>query len=382
MPVLVPANRVMNRCFYSTLVVFCLALLSFKAAAQQTPVPDLLLKDFKPVPMLHVPETRVERARFPVVDIHSHLNDAGAIMRPHAPANEVVQWMDRRNIRQIVILSGGWGERLQRVLDTMAKPFPDRFVVFTQPDWAQINEADFGRRMTAQIEDAVRRGARGLKVSKQLGLMVRDASGKLVAVDDPRLDEMWAVCGRLGIPVAIHSGDPEAFFHPIDGRNERYEQLVRRPEYRFVGEDYPSHLEIVQALERVFARHPDTLFISLHFGNWPENLDYVSGVLRKHSNVYVEFGARQGELGRQPHRARKFFLEFPDRILFGTDGNSEAPYSSYFRWLESEDDYFDYYSAPIQGRWKIYGLNLPDDVLENVYHRNAEKMFQQFKGGQ
>jgi uncharacterized protein len=370
----------MKRHLFAPSILSCLALLAQSGVAAENPSPDLLLKDFKPVPTLHVPETSVERARFPVIDVHSHLNDAGAILRPHASAQEVVQWMDRRNVRQIVILSGGWGDRLQRVIDAMVKPFPGRFVVFTQPDWTRINEPDFGKRMAAQIEDAVVRGARGLKVSKQLGLMVRDASGKLVPVDDPRLDEMWAACGRLGIPVAIHSGDPEAFFHPIDGRNERYEQLVRRPDYRFSGKDYPSHLEIVQALERVFAKHPETMFISLHFGNWPENLDYVAGVLRKYPNVYVEFGARQAELGRQPHRARKFFLEFADRILFGTDGNSEAPYPSYFRWLETDDDYFDYYSAPIQGRWKIHGLNLPDDMLEKAYYQNAEKMFQQFKG--
>lgn len=329
--------------------------------------------------MLHLQEHPVESARFPVIDVHSHLNDAGMILKQHSSAKEIVGWMERRNIRQIVILTGGWGERLQRVLDEMVAPFPQRFVVFTQLDFSKIDVPDFGEQMVAQMRDAVRRGARGLKVTKILGLNVRDRSGKLVPVDDPRLDPAWAECGRLGIPVAIHSGDPEAFFEPIDGRNERYEQLVKRPEYRFYGADFPKHREIVDALERVFAKHPKTTFISLHVGNWPENLDYVSEMLRRRPNVHVEFGARQAELGRQPNRARRFFLEFSDRIMFGTDGNTEDIYPNIFRWLETDDDYFDYYYAPMQGRWKISGLHLPDDVLRKIYYKNAERIWKQFK---
>jgi uncharacterized protein len=234
--------------------------------------------------------------------------------------------------------------------------------------------------MVRQIDDAVSRGARGLKLLKDLGLGVRDKSGKLIAIDDPRLDPIWAECGRLGIPVFIHSADPEAFFYPIDATNERYEELVEHPDWSFYGKDYPGIEALLEARNRVFAKHPNTRFVSLHMG-WPENLDWVATMLDKHTNVMVEFGAREAELGRQPARSREFFLKYPDRIMFGTDnGMDEQMYRNLFRWLETPDDYFEPWGYPGQGRWLIYGMNMPDDVLEKIYHQNAEKLFAQFKG--
>ena len=184
-----------------------------------------------------------------------------------------------------------------------------------------------------------------------------------------------------GIPVAIHVTDPEAFFHPVDATNERYEELMNHPDWSFYGPNFPSKESILEARNRVFGRHPNTTFIALHVANWPENLDYVSEVLDRYPNVVVEFGARQAELGRQPRRARRFFLEYQDRILFGSDaGASEEMYRNYFRWLETADEYFEYWGYPNQGRWHIYGMELPDQVLEKVYHLNAERVFGQFKG--
>jgi predicted TIM-barrel fold metal-dependent hydrolase len=181
--------------------------------------------------------------------------------------------------------------------------------------------------------------------------------------------------------VAWHIADPEAFFRPLDGTNERYEGLIADPTFRFNGPQYPSQVSLLEAQQRVFARHPNTMFIALHF-DWPENIDYVSDVLNRCPNVVVEFGARENELGRQPHRARRFFMQFQDRILFGTDGLvTEAEYRNYFRWLETADDSFDYYGYyPIMGRWEIYGLDLPDPILEKIYHLNADRIFSQFKG--
>ena len=346
-----------------------------RKAAASDDKPPLLLRDFKPKSMLHAPAHAISRARFPVIDVHQHTNDASGIGR-HLPPAKVVEIMDQCNVKQIVILTGMWGEQLQKVIDETVKPYPGRFIVFTQIDWSKIDEPDFSRMMVDQLRDAVRRGARGLKVLKELGLMVKDKSGKLVTVDDPRLDPIWGECGRLGIPVAIHVTDPEAFFHPVDPTNERYEELSRHPDWSFYGPEFPSKEIILDARNRVFAKHPNTTFISLHVGNWPENLDYVSSVLRKYPNVVVEFGARQAELGRQPRRARRFFLEYQDRILFGTDfGMSEEMYRNHFRWLETADEYFEYWGYPNQGRWAIYGLNLPDNVLEKVYHQNAERVF-------
>ena len=340
----------------------------------------LLLRDFKPQSMLHAPVHQVDRARFPVIDVHQHVNDARA-RNEHMPLARLLEIMDQCNIQKIVILTGMWGEQLQKVVDEMVKPYPDRFMVFTQIDWSRIDQPDFAGQMVRQIDDAVERGARGLKVLKDFGLEVRYKTGQLVAVDDPLLDPIWEECGRLGIPVAIHVSDPEAFFHPVDGTNERYEELLENPNWSFYGLKFPSKESILAARDRMFAKHAHTTFISLHVGNWPENLDYVSTMLDRLPNVMVEFGAREAELGRQPRRAHKFFLDYQDRICFGTDMTpSEGLYRNHFRWLETADEYFDYWGSPSQGRWKIYGLDLPDPVLEKVYHLNAERVFRQFKG--
>jgi predicted TIM-barrel fold metal-dependent hydrolase len=200
-------------------------------------------------------------------------------------------------------------------------------------------------------------------------------------VDDPRLDPVWEECGRLGIPVSIHVSDPEAFFHPIDNKNERYEELTEHPDWSFYGSQFPSKESILAARDRVIARHPHTTFVALHVANWPENLGYVSRLLDQYPNVMTEFGAREAELGRQPRRAREFFLKYQDRIMFGTDNEvTEEMYRNHFRWLETGDEYFDYWGYPGQGRWKIYGMELPDSVLEKIYHLNAERMFGNFKG--
>jgi predicted TIM-barrel fold metal-dependent hydrolase len=341
----------------------------------------LLLKDYDPQSMLHLPSHEVPRAKFPVIDVHNHVNDAGGIHGEEIPPAEVIRRMDAANVKKIVILTGMWGDKLQGVIDKMVKPYPDRFMVFTQMDWSKINDASFSQEMVQQLDDAVRRGARGLKILKDLGLGVRDSSGKLIPVDDPRLDPVWEECGRLGIPVAIHTSDPEAFFTPTDKNNERYEELMSNPSWSFYGPKFPSKQTLLDQEHHVFAKHPHTTFIALHVANWPENLDAVASWLDKYPNMYVEFGAREAELGRQPRRARKFFLDYQNRIMFGTDSDSEkAMYANYFRWLETPDEYFAYAGYPGQGRWEIYGMELPDNVLEKVYNKNAEEILAQFKG--
>lgn len=367
--------------------VFCAVLLflipaaalcqdiGYKSAAGADEKKTLLLRDFHPKTMMHSKEHLVLRAKFPVFDVHQHVNDAMGI-EDHMDPAALVARMDKLNIKTIIILTGMWGEKLQHVIDEMVKPYPGRFLVFTQIDWSKINDANFTQEMVAQIDDGVRRGARGLKVLKDLGLGVKDKSGKFLAVDDPRLDPIWEECGRLGIPVSIHVTDPEAFFSPIDGNNERYEELIEHPDWSFYGPQFPSKQSILDARDRVIARHPHTTFIALHLANWPENLDHVSEELDRYPNMYVEFGAREAELGRQPRRSREFFMKYQDRIMFGTDNSPEEDmYTNHFRWLETADEYFDYWGYPGQGRWKIYGMALPDDVLEKVYHGTADKIF-------
>jgi len=354
--------------------------IGYKPAADADSKKTILLKDFQPEPALHAAAHEVQRAKFPVIDVHTHTNDAVGIGDRVDP-KEMVARMDRLNIKTIVILTGMWGDKLQTIVDTMVKPYPGRFLVFTQFDWSKINDPNFSQLMVQQLRDSVARGARGLKILKELGLGVRDATGKLITIDDSRLDPVWEECGRLGIPVFIHVGDPEAFFHPIDAHNERYEELIEHPDWSFYGPQYPSLPELMAQRDRMFAKHPHTTFAALHFGSWPENLDFVEQTLQKFLNVMIETGAREGELGRQPRRTREIFMKYSDRIMFGTDeGAGESMYRNYFRWFETDDEYFPYAQYPQQGRWMIYGLGLPDDVLEKVYHRNAERLFAEFKG--
>jgi uncharacterized protein len=202
--------------------------IGYTSAADAEQKKTLLLKDFHPQSMLHAPEHTIDRAKYYVIDVHNHTNDAMRI-EEHLPPARVVQIMDNTNVKTVVILTGMWGKKLQKVIDEMVKPYPGRFMVFSQIDFSKIDDPNFSQEMVGQFDDSVKRGARGLKQLKDLGLTIRDKSGKLVAVDDPRLDPIWEEAGRLGIPVSIHTSDPEAFFHPLDNTNERYEELIEHP---------------------------------------------------------------------------------------------------------------------------------------------------------
>jgi len=364
------------------------------AYAQQDPAKaPLPLKDYEPLSMLKVPETKVARARFPVVDFHTHLSFVDRNAKPEkasfrAKREEVLVVMDRKNVRTMVNLTGGYGAALDETIRYWQTPSPDRFVVFTEPWFNRVTESSFPQFQAGEIERAKKAGAKGLKVLKTLGLYLREqvTTGPLVKVDDRRFDPMWEACGAMKMPVAIHTSDPEAFFLPTDRFNERQEELSAHPDWSFHGRDFPSNRELHEARLRVAARHPRTQFVALHVGN-AEDLRWIGEWLDRHSNLHVEIGARIGELGRQPRMARKFFDKYQDRILFGTDAvpyGVETPqqvfgdllYEIYYRFLETEDEYFDYAPAPIppQGRWKIYGLGLPDGILKKVYHQNAARL--------
>jgi predicted TIM-barrel fold metal-dependent hydrolase len=372
-----------------------------QGAQTQAPSPAsgaLPLTDFQPKSMLSVPETRVERAKFPVIDVHTHLTFRvrsvagvahGEAMRAIATADELLPVMDRRNVQTMVNLTGGVGSGLKESIGRLQQPHPGRFVVFTEPSWDRLLEPGYPKWQADELARAKDAGARGVKVLKTLGLYLREqiTSGPLVKIDDPRFDPMWEACGALGLPVAIHVSDPEAFFLPIDRFNERYEELHAHPDWSFHGKDFPSNADLMAARDRVLARHPKTTFIGLHVGHGAENLAAVSAALDKYANLHVEIGARVGELGRQPRTSRRFFEKYQDRILFGTDAvprGTQTPqqifgddlYTIYFRFLETEDEYFDYAPAPVppQGRWRIYGLGLPDGILKKVYNENAKRL--------
>jgi predicted TIM-barrel fold metal-dependent hydrolase len=337
--------------------------------------------------MLRRPATDVVRPRFPVIDAHAHLGPTpfggGWFERPVA---DLLAILDEAGAEAIVDLDGGWGERLRAELDHYA-PVADRVVIFAGVDYDGFALDDaFGEREAERLREAAAIGARGLKVWKRLGLSARDRGGRLVAVDDARLDPLWATAGELGLPILIHVGDPIAFFEPLDGRNERYEELVEHPDWHFwpprPADDsdapgFPAFDEVMAAFRRVVERHPATTFIGAHVGCAAEDLDWVSAMLDACPNYAIDVAARLGELGRQPYTARDFFIRHEDRIVFGTDGDPDpGEYRRWYRFLETRDESFDYggEDVPLQGRWQIHGIGLPDDVLGKIYRDNARRL--------
>ena len=357
----------------------------------------LPLSEFEPKSMLQVHESLVERARFPVIDFHTHITMSSKSVNGVALSAErnyfgspeyLLAVMDRKNIRAMVNLTGGYDQGLAQVVSRYDKSFPGRFITFTEPCYEHWKEPNYPQLQADAIERARQEGARGLKILKTLGLYLREniTSGKLVTVDDPRFDPMWDACGQLDIPVAIHVADPLAFFTPADRFNERYEELSNHPDWSFYDHDFPSVPELLKARNRVMAKHPKTQFVVLHVGNYSENLANVAENLDRFPNMTVDIAARIGELGRQPRTAEKFFDRYQDRILFGTDATphgDEFPqqvfndqlYEIYYRFLETDDEYFDYAPAkiPPQGRWRIYGVKLSEPILRKVYFENAAR---------
>lgn len=356
------------------------------------------LSQYEPKSMLRVHESHVERAKYPLIDFHTHISgaaksDHGVELSPereyYGTPKECLAVMDRKNMRAMVNLTGGYEKGLAEVVQKYDRAYAGRFYTFTEPSYSRLKEADYPKLQAQAIEQAHRDGARGLKILKTLGLYLREniTSGTLVKIDDPRFDPMWDACGQLNLPVAIHVSDPVAFFTPTDRFNERYEELNNHPDWSFYGGDFPSNEELLAARNRVMARHKKTQFVTLHMGNFAEDLGNVSENLDRFPNMHVDIAARIGELGRQPRTARKFFEKYQDRIVFATDATphgddypqqvfNDKLYEIYFRFLETEDEYFDYAPAkvPPQGRWKIYGINLPDGILKKVYYENAARL--------
>ena len=338
-------------------------------------IEDLKLKEFAPRSELVLPEHAVERPRFPAVDAHNHL---GGVVRGGPDAvRRLVELMDEVGLRAMVNLDAGRGVSLEECLRALREPYPERFVQFHPLSWERIEEGEgFGEKMAADLRGAVTRGAQGVKIFKSLGLRIRDPRGELLMPDDERLAPVFAAAGDLGVPVLYHVADPRAFFRPLDAQNERLEQLGKHPDWHFLGPEFPPFEALMEAQVRLVKRHPGTTFIAAHVCSYVENLAWVSRFLDECPNLNMDFSARYEELGRQPYTARRFFLKYPDRILFGADFEPEAwHYRTVYRFLETDDEYFPYSIArPHKGRWNIYGLFLPDDVLRKVYAGNAARL--------
>ena len=322
-------------------------------------------EQYDPVSTLVVPEHKLTRSKFPFIDVHNH-----QFSMPTMDLGTLTREMDKLNMAVMVNLSGESGDAIVKSAKNIRDHYPDRFIVFANVNFTNVGEKDWGEKAAKQLEQDVKNGANGLKVYKNLGFSVFDINGKRVAVDDPRLDPIWQKCAELKIPVLIHTADPRSFWDSLDIHNERWLEIATHPN-RKRGPDNPEPFEnLIEEQHRMFKRNPHTIFIAAHFGWLPNDLQQLSKLLDEMPNVNVEFGAVIAELGRQPRMARNFFEKYQDRILFGKDSWVPEEYATYFRVLETEDEYFPYHKK-YHAFWRMYGMGLPDSILKKVYFKNA-----------
>lgn len=322
-------------------------------------------ESYNPPSTLKVPEHHVVKARFPFIDVHNH-----QFRMPDMDLGTLIADMDKMNMKVMVNLSGQSGSTLRKSVTNIKANYPNRFIVFANVDFRNVGSPGWSEAAAKQLEEDVRNGANGLKIYKSLGFSVTDVNGKRVTVDDPRLDAIWDMAGKLKIPVLIHTADPKPFWDPMDENNERWLELKTHPN-RKRGADNPAPWDtLIAEQHRMFKKHPKTTFIAAHFGWYPNDLQTLGKLLDDMPNVVVEFGAVIAELGRQPKMAKEFFTKYQDRIMFGKDSWVPSEYETYFRVLETSDEYFPYHKK-YHAFWAMYGMGLPDDILKKIYYKNA-----------
>ena len=327
------------------------------------------IEEYSPKSTLTIKETFLQKSKYPFIDVHNHQFDM-----PIKNLEKLVAEMDSLNMGFMVNLSGYRGLYLRKSLENIKENAPDRFGLFLNIDFESIDDLDFEEKNVKLIDSTSGEGIIGLKVYKSLGLTSRDSKGNRIAVNDPRLDAIWRACGDNEIPVLIHSGEPASFWNPKDKLNERWLELRQKPQRYRDPKTNPSFEEVIAEQHDIFRKHPNTIFINAHLGWMGNDLDRLGNHLDKYSNVMTEIGAVLAELGRQPKRAYQFFVDYQDRILFGKDSYNVNEYHTYFRVLETDDEYFDYYRKR-HAHWKMYGLALPDSILQKLYYKNALKLF-------
>ena len=334
-------------------------------------------EDYNPPSSLKVEGQEIKKAKFTFIDVHSHLWDM-----PVMNLDNLVSEMNEINMGYIINLSGsGFGPQaakdlyFDKSIKNIQENHPNRVGLFLNVDFESIDDENYAETQVKIIRDAVEKGAIGLKVYKSLGLRNKDSKGKRIRVDDERIGPIWDVCGELGIPVLIHSADPFQFWLPKDDQNERWFELKEKPGRYYGDSDFiPPFEDIINEQHTIFRRHENTTFINAHLGWMGNDLQKLGQHLDEFPNVITEFGAVIAELGRQPKTARQFFIDYQDRILFGKDSYNKEEFYTYFRVLESDDEYFNYFRKR-HAFWKMYGLNLPDEVLKKIYYKNALRLF-------
>jgi predicted TIM-barrel fold metal-dependent hydrolase len=344
--------------------ILSLAFILLASLTAQT----MSIEEYDPKSTLVVPQHPVKRAKYPFIDVHNHQYG----LTPES-VDKLVADMDSINLRIMVNLSGGYGERLKENIAILKSRYKDRFVVFANMDFSGIDDPDYPQKVANQFEQDLKNGAQGLKIFKNFGMDLKDTKGQRIHVDDPRFEKVWEVCAKWKVPVLIHTGEPWSFFQPKDRVNERWLELKQFPQRARPPSRYPTWETLMAEQHHLFASHPKTIFINAHLGWLGGNLAELGRLMDQMPNMYTEIGAVLAELGRQPRFARQWFIQHQDRVLFGKDVWEPTEYYYYFRVLETADEYFDYYRKR-HAFWKMYGLNLPDEVLRKLYYENALKV--------
>ncbi|GAB3490856.1 hypothetical protein GCM10027341_03110 [Spirosoma knui] len=360
--------------FTVSLVAFTFSVTAALAQPKvSTPAGPIDFEEYEPVSTLKVSEHKLGRSKYPFIDVHNH-----QYQMDNGDLRPLVKQMDSLNMGLMVNLSGrGFSSNasestkfFDNALANIQKTNPKRIALFTNINFGEVNDKDWTAQAVKTLEDDVKKGARGLKIYKNLGFNVKDDKGNRVRVDDPRLDPIWAKCGQLGIPVLIHTADPKPFWDPMDRFNERWLELKLHPGRKRSETNPVSWEQLIAEQHNVFRKHPKTTFIAAHMGWFPNDLNKLDSLMKVFPNMNVEIGAVIAELGRQPRASRKFFEKYQDRILFGKDSWVPSEYATYFRVLETDDEYFPYHKK-YHAFWRMYGMALPDEVLKKVYYKNA-----------
>lgn len=355
----------------SSILIICISCPLILWSQERPRKMKMDFEGYDPPSSLVVEEHHVTKAKFPFIDIHNHQGN----MAPN-DLNTLLKEMDKLNMAVMVNLSGqGFPlnpDHLKQSMESITRNAPTRFVLFTNVNFADIDNPDWSARTVRQLETDVKLGAKGLKIYKSLGMSSRDSKGRRIHIDDPRIAPVWDKCGELGIPVLIHAADPRQFWQPMDSLNERWLELKLNPGRRH-DTDTVKWEKIIAEQHNLFRRHPKTKFIDAHLGWYGSDLKKLSQLLDQMPNVYTEIGAVIAELGRQPRAAKAFLTKYQDRVLFGKDSWVPDEYETYFRVLETEDEYFPYHKR-YHAFWRMYGIGLPDDVLKKIYYKNALKL--------
>jgi uncharacterized protein len=336
----------------------------------ESPAPSIV--DYRPKSTLVTPEHLVPKAKYPAIDYHGH---PGELIMTAEGLDQLGTALDGINVRVMVAADNVSGERLQKAVTAIrASPkMKDRVRVLAGIDFRNVGPG-WSDKAIKQLHADLDAGAVGVgEILKSFGLSIKKPDRSRLHIDDPDLDPLWKECARLGIPVFIHTADPEEFFKPVDYTNERWLELSLFPGRRYPQDQYPSFDELMKERDNLFRRNPKTTFVAAHMGWYANNLGKLGKLLDDYPNVYTEMGAVLYDIGRQPRAAHDFFVKYQDRIMFGKDSFQPEEYPYYWRVFETKDEYFDYYRH-YHAFWKLYGIDLPDSVLKKVYYLNAEKI--------